>query len=186
MKRLFTVLALCLLSITAARAQQPAAAPAAPPPSADQPATAADIDRYFEVMHIHDMMKTVAITVSQQVRKMLESQSDASSDLPPGAQEKLNQLFDRLISEMPLDDMLDAMRPVYMKHLTHGDVDALVAFYSSPTGKRVLAEMPAMSQESMQAASPVLQKYQARVQQEVQDQIAAMQKQAKQKSTITN
>jgi hypothetical protein len=53
--------------------------------------------------------------------------------------------------------MLDDMIPVYQKHLTKGDVDAMGAFYSSPTGQKLLREMPAMTAESMQAAGPRIQ-----------------------------
>ncbi len=45
------------------------------------------------------------------------------------------------------------MVPVYEKHLTKGEVDALVAFYSDPKGQKILNEMPAMTSEAMQAAS---------------------------------
>jgi uncharacterized protein len=49
------------------------------------------------------------------------------------------------------------MIPVYQKHLTKGDVEAMGAFYASPTGQKLLREMPAMTAESMQAAGPRIQ-----------------------------
>jgi hypothetical protein len=49
------------------------------------------------------------------------------------------------------------MIPVYQKHLSRADVDAMNTFYSSPTGQKLLKEMPAMTAESMQAASPHMQ-----------------------------
>jgi len=48
--------------------------------------------------------------------------------------------------------------PVYQKHLSKGDVDDMVVFYSTPTGKKIMREMPAMMTEGMQATYPRLQK----------------------------
>ena len=38
------------------------------------------------------------------------------------------------------------------------DLEAMVAFYSSPAGQRILREQPAMVQESMQVAAGIQQK----------------------------
>ncbi len=35
----------------------------------------------------------------------------------------------------PWDDFLESMVPVYQKHFPKGDVDTLMAFYSTPTGQ---------------------------------------------------
>ena len=59
---------------------------------------------------------------------------------------------------MPIDGMLDDMVPVYQKHLSKTDVDAMVGFYSSPTGQKILGEMPAMTAEGMQAMQPRMRK----------------------------
>jgi len=59
---------------------------------------------------------------------------------------------------MPIDGMLDDMVPVYRKHLTKSDVHEMVSFYSSPTGQKILKEMPAMTTEGMQAVQPRLRK----------------------------
>jgi len=59
---------------------------------------------------------------------------------------------------MPIDGMLDDMVPVYQKHLTKSDVHEMVSFYSSPTGQKILKEMPAMTTEGMQAVQPRLRK----------------------------
>jgi hypothetical protein len=58
----------------------------------------------------------------------------------------------------PVDTIIEDMIPVYQKHLTKADVDAMIAFYSSPSGKKILHEMPAIMAESMEAVYPRLQK----------------------------
>ena len=119
----------------------------------DDPATKDDILRLFEVMQIR-----------QQMRPMMDSILQGQSDLahqtirrryPQASAAKIAE-FDRVMNEtmkdFPVDAMLDDMIPVYTRHLTRGDVDAMSKFYSSPTGQKMLHEMPAMTSEAMQAA----------------------------------
>jgi hypothetical protein len=74
------------------------------------------------------------------------------------------------------------MVPVYQKHLTKGDVDALVAFYSSPTGKKFLIEMPAITSESMQAITPLVQKTMGDASDRLAKEVEAMQEEQNKKS----
>jgi len=83
---------------------------------------------------------------------------------------------------MPFDDLMAASAPVYAKHFTKGDVDALVAFYSSPTGEKFVTEMPAISAEAMQSQFPIIQKYMDHMRQELDAQVAQMQKETESKS----
>jgi hypothetical protein len=55
--------------------------------------------------------------------------------------------------------MMQAMVPAYQKHFTKADMDNLVAFYSSPTGEKLLREMPSIMAESMQDMMPIMTKY---------------------------
>jgi hypothetical protein len=72
--------------------------------------------------------------------------------------------------------VLQAMIPVYQKHLTKGDIDGLIAFYSTPTGQKVLKETPAMTSEAMQTSYGIAQKMMAKVMDRVQSEIAQLQK----------
>ena len=65
---------------------------------------------------------------------------------------------------MPFDEMLTAMEPSYQRHFTHGDMMALTAFYGSPRGQKILAQMPEIMTEAMQAAMPIVQRYMASMQ----------------------
>lgn len=167
MRHLPIVLVLCLLAATTCVAQQS---------DADQPATKADIDRYYDAMHLRDLMKSTMDAVSKQMRQMMHEQIQKTPNLPPDAEEQINKMYDRMLQNMPIDDLLDAMEPVYAKHFTKGDIDALVAFYSTPVGKKMLAELPSITQEAMQASTPVIRKFMDQAMQQVQDQLAQMQK----------
>jgi hypothetical protein len=64
-------------------------------------------------------------------------------------------------------------------------METLTAFYTSPTGEKVLREMPAIMAESMRTMTPIMQKHMEAVNRSVQQQIAGMLKQS-QKTRIQN
>jgi hypothetical protein len=82
------------------------------------------------------------------------------------------------------------MVPAYQKHFTKADIDNLVAFYSSPTGEKLLRELPSIMAESMQDVMPIMSKYMETVQQrllkETDDMIAQSKKQPKASAPATN
>jgi uncharacterized protein len=53
-----------------------------------------------------------------------------------------------------MDEMLNDMIPIYQRHFTKSDIDALIAFYSSPAGQKFLHETPAVTAETMRAVYP--------------------------------
>jgi hypothetical protein len=167
MKRPVLTLLACLLLASISFAQQT---------DANAPASKADIERYLDVMHSRTMMKDMMEVMTVQMHKMIHEQILKEPNLPADAEERLNKLIGTVYKDMPIDELLDAMIPVYQKHLTKGDVDGLVAFYSSPTGEKMLKEMPAIMSESMQAASGVMQEMMVKMTQRVDDEIAQMQK----------
>jgi len=63
-----------------------------------------------------------------------------------------------MFSALPMDEMVDAIIPIYQKHLTKADLAAVTAFYSSPAGQKILKELPAIMSESMQAGGAIGQK----------------------------
>lgn len=109
--------------------------------------------------------------MSAPMHKMLHEQYLKDKDkLPPDFEHRMTRRIDDWMKSFPWDEMLDSMVPVYQKHLTKGDVTALIAFYSTPTGQKLLHDMPAIMQ-AMQNMMPLRQKQMdamnARVQQEV-------------------
>jgi len=118
------------------------------------------------------MMKNVMAAMTQQMHKIVHEQAQKQPNLPADFEARTDKMLDDMFKDFPVQELIDVMVPVYQKHLTKGDVDGLVAFYTSPTGKKVLKEMPAMMQESMQAASGVAQKLMAEANERVKIQIA--------------
>ena len=85
-------------------------------------------------------------------------------------------MIDDSLKSFPWDDILQSMIPVYQKHLTKGDVNAMVAFYSTLTGQKILKEMPQIMGEAMQTMMPMLRTHMEAMQERMQQEIAAMMK----------
>lgn len=146
----------------------------------DAPASKEDVDRYFQVVHSHDMLQKLAASMSQGVQSMAHQQYLAHKDeLPPDYESKMNSTITEMFQGMPWDEMMQVMVPVYQKHLTKGDVDNLIVFYSSPTGAKLLREMPEILSEAMQSAMPIMLRYADSVKARVQKDTATMLAQAK-------
>jgi len=168
MKRILLAAALCIAWTASASAQQT---------TADAPATRADIERYLEVTHAREMMKNVMDVMAKQMQQMVHDQvAQYAAKLPPGSEEQINKMTQDMLKSFPIDEMLDAMIPVYQKHWTKGDVEAMLTFYSSPTGQKMLKEMPATMAETMQAIQPLMQKQMATMMDRVQQEVAQMAK----------
>jgi hypothetical protein len=126
--------------------------------TADSPATRDEILALFNLMHVREQVQPAMEFVARQQRAIIHDNLKRQTPrISPENLAKLDQFTADIMKELPVDGMLEDMIPVYQKHLTRSDVDAMSAFYSSPTGQKLLREMPAMTTESMQAASPRIQ-----------------------------
>jgi hypothetical protein len=134
-------------------------------------------------MHSHDMMKNIAATMTKSIQQLTHEQYLKDKDnLPADSESKMTALTDDMFKNMPWDEMTQAMIPAYQKHLTKGDIDNLIAFYSSPTGEKLIREMPVMMAEAMRDVMPVMNKYLDSVKQTVQKKTDEMIAQSKKPS----
>jgi hypothetical protein len=128
-------------------------------PTASARASRQDVLKLFKVMHIHDQMRSVMDSMTKQQSALVHE--TMKKRYPQIADERLEQ-FDAMMEEsmrdFPVDAIIDDLIPVYQKHLTRKDVSAMNVFYSSPTGQKLLREMPAMTEESMQLSYGRMQK----------------------------
>lgn len=173
MKRILLA-ALLLLSVEIPSLGQQAAS--------DAPATKEDIQKYFEVTHSREMITKMMDATMKPIHQMTHEQYLKDKDrLPPDFEEQMNKKADDLLKAFPWDEMLQAMIPVYQKHFTRGDVNALTSFYGTPTGQKLLREMPAITAEAMQSMMPLMQKQMESMQERLQQEIARMKKDAEAK-----
>ena len=128
-------------------------------PAANAPASRQEVLKLFKVMHIHDQMRSVMDSMTKQQSALVHE--TMKKRYPQIAEERLEQ-FDAMMEEsmrdFPVDAIINDLVPVYQKHLTRTDVSAMNVFYSSPTGQKLLREMPAMTGESMQLSYGRMQK----------------------------
>jgi hypothetical protein len=76
----------------------------------------------------------------------------------PAQLKTLHGVIDDAMGDMPLDEMIEAMVPIYQRHLTRTDIEEIIRFYSSPVGQKLLNEQPQMVQEGMQAGMDIQKK----------------------------
>jgi len=117
--------------------------------------------------------------MAKPMQQMLHEQYLRHQDLlPPDYETKLNKMVQDMLKEMPWEEMMQAMVPAYQKHFTKGDMDALIAFYSTPTGQTILREMPGLMADSMQVMMPRMEQYIEKVTGHLRDEELAMLKEA--------
>ena len=73
--------------------------------------------------------------------------------------EATGRSFQDGIAVFSVDELIDAIIPVYQQHLTHADIRGLIEFYNSELGQKYLKEQSAMQTESMQAIQPIIKKH---------------------------
>ena len=141
----WSMILVILLAMTGSAQESPA--------PATEPASREDVLKLFEVMKVHEQMRQALDQVVVQQKSMAHDM--LRKRVPNITDEKLAR-FDGMIEEsvkdMPLDDIIGDMVPIYQKHLNKADVEAMSTFYASPTGQKVLNEMPGMTSEAMQAS----------------------------------
>jgi hypothetical protein len=126
--------------------------------SADNvPPSTAEVMRFYEVIHVHQQMQTMMDTQQKQVR--IETDDLFGRLLPEATDNQRKQLTEiagstvsNMFKDYPIDNILREMVPVYQKHLSQSDLNALVAFYSTSVRQRIRHEMPAMTTEAMGVA----------------------------------
>jgi uncharacterized protein len=153
MKRQSAFLAIILFAASAAFAQQPV------PEAGDTPASKEDIQKLFEIMQIHQQMRQVMDSMMKQQSALIDE--TLKKRYPQTSADKIaraNRMIAETMKDMPMDAMLDDMIPIYQKHFSKTDIDAMSVFYASPTGQKMMREMPALTSESMQASYARMQK----------------------------
>lgn len=145
-------------------AQAPAEASAqtaAVPP--DQQATKEQLNKLFEAMRLREqfdnMTKMMPQIVQQQFRaemKQVLANTPRAQQLTPDQQAALDKLMDKYTEKArsiyPIGEILDDAATVYQRHMSRTDVDAYIAFYSSPAGQHLLDVQPVIMKEYMPMA----------------------------------
>lgn len=125
----------------------------------------ADAPTHDQVMTLLDLLqirKSMSLMMDGMKQAMKQGAEQAFRervpDPTPKQLEALNGMVEDIMADMPLDEMIEAMVPIYRRHLGKSDLDEIIRFYSGPVGQKLLREQPQMMQEGMQAGMAIQQK----------------------------
>jgi uncharacterized protein len=164
-------------TVAEAAAQSRAAADARK--AAAAPPTREDVLKLFDLLQITKTMDAILNATKQQSMELAEQMigarmPDATADEKKQFREMVDDVMRQALGKEAINEMLEATIPVYQHHLTKSDLDAMVAFYSSPIGQKILHEQPAMVQESMEASAGIQQRIARSMFQKIDERVAKM------------
>lgn len=167
MKRV-AVLVLLLASVSVL-AQQPAS----------QAASAEDIQRLVDAMHLKQQLVQMQGTILAQYKPMVEKMAaDRLKELTPQQRQRFQDMMTEMLAESlhsyPPEEMVSDVIPIYQKYLDKADVEASIAFYSSPTGQKFLNNQPKIMAEFMSSVMPKIQERVQAATQKMQERLRAL------------
>jgi hypothetical protein len=147
-------------------------AAAASQAAAVDPAALAATGELFEAMNyravaqgtLDQMRRTMPAMMSQGAAAAIDNNPKLDAAEKKKAHEKLSKelpqaaaLFDGVFGDPSLvDEMLRASAQIYARHFTVDELHQIAAFYKTPVGTKMLATMPQLMAESMQAGQQVV------------------------------
>lgn len=149
-KELLFALILCVASNNLPAQQQPAAKPKpAQELSANAP-TRAQLLKMFNLMEMDKQMDSMRRTMRNVIAQQFSSPTVPLSPKQSEEMAKLNdELSARVLGPDYVKTMVEAMIPLYQRAFTRSDIDALIAFYSSVAGQKLLHKQPEIMAELM-------------------------------------
>lgn len=94
---------------------------------------------YMEVTGAENVYNTVIAEMIEMYRNQLGLELD----------DFLVKYRDRMMEDSFLE-LVDMLLPVYKRHFTEGDLDAIIAFYQTDAGKKLAQETPLLTKEAME------------------------------------
>lgn len=61
-----------------------------------------------------------------------------------------DEFWQDVTAEMDFDQLIASIIPVYQQQLTENDIQAILQFYTTPAGKKLISSQPVIMQQSMQ------------------------------------
>lgn len=124
-----------------------------------QGADDARIDRLLEVMRARETVDAMFPQIEASQRQMM-AQLTAGQSLDEAQQARIESILarsdQRLRDTLAWDNMAPLYRDIYRQTFNDEDIDAMLAFYGSPSGQRLLDKMPLLMQNSMTAVQQLV------------------------------
>lgn len=126
---------------------------------------APDAATHDQVMTLLDLlqMRRTMTTMMEGMKEAMKQGAERSfrervPDPTPKQLEALHGMIDDAIGDMPINELLEAVVPIYRRHLTKSDVEEMIRFFGGPVGQKLLREQPQMMQEGMRAGMAIQEK----------------------------
>ncbi|WP_226467539.1 DUF2059 domain-containing protein [Luteimonas panaciterrae] len=130
------------------------AAPAIAAPPSD-----AKLDELLEASRARQTLETLLPQIEnsqkQMVNQMLEGQQ-VSEEQRKSFDRILGKSFDRMKQVMTWDKLAPLYRDAYRQSFEAEDVDAIIAFYRTPAGQKMLEKLPQLMQNTMAGVQKLL------------------------------
>ena len=142
--------------------------------AADAPPDDARLDRLLEVTRARAMLEDMLPQVEASQRQMV-AQMTAGQALDADQQARLEAIVSRSTAAvrqaLSWENLEQVYRDIYRRTFDAQDIDAIIAFYETPAGQRMLDKMPTLMQHTMEAMQqlmvPVLEQMQGEIAAEV-------------------
>lgn len=169
------VLALGALALAAGSASAQTA-PAAPAAAVAPQVDAKKLElvrRYMDDIHIVDLMNSIG---GQLANSLMENLMAEHKEITPAEKAKITKAFDESAKEVFPDyfkQVLDASQYVFADAFSEQELNDLIAFYESPTGRSLLTKQPAIAQRTNQIVLQALPGLQAKFKASFQTRLCA-------------
>ena len=116
--------------------------------SAEEDTFRASVEKLLSVMKQDQLLEQVFQQVKQMEIQQLQ-QMNITQEQIPLMEKYFDKMFEVMKAEMSWDKIKDDFIQIYMSVYSETEVQALVNFYESPVGQKMLAKMPLLMQQSM-------------------------------------
>jgi hypothetical protein len=116
------------------------------------------VERLLEVMKADKMIDAMYSQMDQMFVGFAK-ELNVKEDERPIFDKFMSKAVATMKEEMTWEKMKDPMINVYMKHYTETEINDLLVFYSSESGKSIINKIPAVMQDSMLISQSMLKEF---------------------------
>ncbi len=121
------------------------------------PADAPSREEVLKLVEVTRVRSQLDMFMSGMIAQMKASMRQSFTAKVPNATEKQLKVLDTVADEMgqqlSTDELVAELIPIYQRAYSHDDINAIVGFYSSPAGKKLLDKTPQVMQEAIKVGS---------------------------------
>jgi len=147
--------------------------------AADTPPTDASLNELLDVVQARNLLDNARAQADTMMQAALKKRlaertfDDAEKKILMSSERKMKDL---LAQELAWEKMQPMYMDIYRKSFSQKEVDDMLVFYRSPTGKAMVAKMPVVMQQTMQSIQTMMSTMVPaidKISQETQDQLNA-------------